>query len=270
MKNWIIALAAPLALAAQPAMAQEQEPLVITPDEEAVFDAMAEAFTVEPLTPEQEARMPIARRLAAQVIPEGAMAEMMSGMFDGLLSPLMELGGNSAAAALNQRLGYALSEDEIEESAAREALELIDPAWEQREELTMQAMQGATTAMMSAMEPMMRDVMAELYAIRFTDEQLADISAFYATETGAVFARESYTMASDPRIVGAMFADPEATFGAMGEMFAEIQAATADLPPQRGYADLSEQERNTLSRLTGIGKADLEASLEAGAAAAEF
>ena len=260
MKKWMIGLAGPLALVAQPVAAQDHDEMQIGMG---LFGAMSEMFEVEPLTPEQEARMPLARTLAAQVVPEGAMTEMMSGMFDGLLGPMMNGLASDPVSILNERLDYALPDTDMDEAAARQALDLLDPAWEERNTRMIAAMQRSTATMAEVMEPVIRAAMAELYAIRFDDEQLADISAFYATETGAVFARESYMMASDPRIVGAMFADPDATFGAFGTMAEEMAAVDRGLPARRGYGDLSEEQRGELSRLTGLSKADLEATMQA-------
>ena len=104
----------------------------------------------------------------------------------------------------------------------------------------------------------MRSVMAEMYAIHFNAEELAGIDAFFATPIGASYARKSFSMTSDPRLMGAMMQSMPEMMGDMGEIEAEIAAATADLPPARGYADLSEGERARLAELLGLTAEDME------------
>ena len=260
MKKLLIAFAGPLVLAAQPVAAQDEGAGDAAMED--AFAVMAGMFEVEPLTPEQEARMPAARALIDRIMPEGTMAEVMAGTFDGLLGPMLAATSTDSASRLSEMLSYAdvadLSDDE-----AREALAIIDPAWEERYGLMVEAMESSVTAMMTRMEPVMRNVMAELYAIHFSDQQLADIDGFFATETGAYFARQSYLLVNDPRIMAALFEDPELLMGATFDMIAELETAQASLPATRLYADLTEEQRARLASLTGLSKEELEAALDA-------
>lgn len=222
------------------------------------FAALAGAFEVEPLTAEQEARLPLARQLVDRVLPEGTMGEMMGSMFEGMLGPLAELAQEDVSGALQTALGYSGTDLGIDEAAAAQALAIVDPGWRERQAATTAASQEMTRGMMARMEPVMRTVMAELYAIHFTEVQLRDIDAFFATETGAIYARESYRMASNPRIAAALFADPELMFGAIAEMGPAMEAALANVPVARAYGELSSEEVNRLSRLTGLSKPELQ------------
>ena len=69
--------------------------------------------------------------------------------------------------------------------------------------------------MLAALEPTMRTAMAELYAVHFTDAELADIAAFFATTSGATYARQSYALASDPRLLSAVFSEMPTFVGGM-------------------------------------------------------
>ena len=258
--------AAALALLPTPALAQDDADAAAMEQ----FAAFGEMFDLEPLTPEQEARLPLARELMRQVLPDGAMQEMIASTFDGVMSPLIVMANADATAALNGVLGYRSLELGLDEAAAEEVLAITDPSWRERNEATNSAAQAMVLDTMTRMEPVMRNVMAELYAINFHDTQLADIAAFYATPSGEAFARQSYTMAGDPRIMAAMFSEPELIFGPMMEMPAALEEATASLPAVRSFADLSAEEKARLTELTGFSKEELEAAMNVAAESQSF
>lgn len=242
----IFAAGAAAVLAAMPVSAQDAAP----PDDP--MAALAAMFTAEPLTAEQAARLPAARLVVDRMMPPGAMGEMMQSMFGGILDPLMKMGLEPSAGEVAKEVGLKEGALDLTEEQAREAAAILDPAWTERRQREFATMKSGMTKAMTAMEPAMRDGMAQAYAVHFTAAELADVAAFFATPSGASYARKSYTLASDPRIMGtAMQAMPGmmAEFAALAE---EMKAATADLPPRRAYDDLSAQQRERLAELTGL------------------
>lgn len=250
-----------LALALAPLTVQAQ-----TAEDEAAMDAafaaLAENFEVEPLTAEQEARLPLAQEIVAKIIPEGTLGELMGVMFDGMLGPMTALSANDSDNALYEALGYSANDLGIDEEAAEAALAIIDPAWRERDAMAAEMTQNMMTDMMTQMEPLMRNVMAELYAIHFDDRQLADINAFFSTESGTAYARESYRMASDPRIMAAVFSEPDLLFGPIMQAAADMDSAMAELPATRTMEDLSDEEVARLSELTGLDREDIAYGME--------
>ena len=111
--------------------------------------------------------------------------------------------------------------------------------------------------MMNVMEPPMRKAMAELYAIRFSGAELAAIDAFFATEAGTKYARESLSMASDPRLMSASMEMLPALFASLADMEGRIKERMANLPEPRRFADLSPEERERVAKLTGLSVEDL-------------
>jgi len=253
------AMGAALALGAAPVAAQDE------PEGEDLFAAMAQIFVAEPLTPEQEARLPSARLVVDRVMPPGTMGEMMQSMFGGFLDPMMKLGAEPSSSEVAKELGIEEGTLDLTEEQAREAAAILDPVWTERRQREMGAMRIGMTAAMNAMEPGMRDGMAQAYAVHFTATELADVAAFFATPSGATYARKSYSLASDPRIMSAaMSALPEMMAG-FAAMQAEMDAATADLPSRRAYGDLSAEQRLALARLTGLEQDAIEAGMAAAA-----
>ena len=135
----------------------------------------------------------------------------------------------------------------------------------------MAATKGAMGKMMTATEPVMREAMSQLYAINFDTRELADIDAFFSTESGAAYARKSFTMASDPRMTGAMMQAMPEMMGSFAEIEADMAAAVADLPPVRTYADLDAAQRARLAERSGLEEAASEVGMtRAGAGVAGF
>ena len=264
MRKLIACLVGGLALAcAGPVAAQEGG------EDEEMFAAMMSMFAPEPLTAEQEARLPAAQAIVAKVVPPGTMGEMMSSLFDGMLGPIMDMALQPSSAEAAKQLGVDPDELELDAEQSAEVLALLDPVWRERQERTLAATRSAIGKMMTAMEPAMRDAMSQLYAINFNGRELADIDTFFSTDSGAAFARKSFTMASDPRMMGAMMQSMPQMMSSFAEMEADMAAAMADLPPARGFADLDSAQRARLTELTGLDEAALEEGMARASAQAE-
>jgi hypothetical protein len=249
-----IAMGAASLACAAPAVAQDAEG-------DDALAAMAGLFEAEPLTAEQEARLPAAQAIIEKILPPGTLQEVMGSMFNRILDPLMALAAQPSEAAAANQLGVDAELIELDAEQSAEVLALLDPAWRERQERTMAVTQGAMGRMMTAMEPVMRTAMAELYAVNFDARELADIDVFFSTETGAAYARKSYAMSSDPRLMGALMGSLPEMMGSFAEMETELAAAVADLPPPRGYAELGQGDRARLGEITGLDPAEIEAGM---------
>ena len=249
-----------------PALAQGESP----DDTAAVMGALGGLFPVEPLTAEQQARLPAATALIDKIIPTGTMGELMSGVFDGMLGPLMALKQADNSPPLAELLGlpeYRLAT--LDAEAKARAAAMLDPDWQERKDRMAEAMPQALAVMMTAMEPSLKSAMSEMYAVSFDDAELRDIDAFFSTASGAAYARKSFSMASDPRYVGAIMQALPAALAGIGDMQAQLEAATADLAEERGFYDLEPAEQDKLASLLGMSRAELEAGIAEAAAATD-
>ncbi|HSF13767.1 MAG TPA: DUF2059 domain-containing protein [Erythrobacter sp.] len=278
MKSVMLAACAGLALIATPAAtlsAQEAEAtdetvMVDDPARSPVEDEMATItqmfaglFTKEPLTPEQEARLPAAEQLIAKVIPAGTMGEMIDKMMGGVLGPMMAMGPDGATSTIAEKIGtepYAL---DLTEEQAGELASLFDPAWAERQQREMAMIPDMMKEMVALTEPGMRKAMSELYAIRFSQSELEEINAFFSTGTGGKYARESFLMASDPRIMASTMEAMPALMGSIGDIEKRMADSLADLPAVRSFADLSPAERAKVAETTGLTIEEIEANLKA-------
>ncbi|WP_301751993.1 hypothetical protein [uncultured Erythrobacter sp.] len=256
MKHLMLAAAAlialPGALAAQDTVPEATA--ATAADSDGMDEAMAKLrgmFPAEPLTAEQQARLPAAERLIARIIPEGTMAEMIDKMMGGVLGPIMELGPDGAATTIARQIGVETYALDLDEAKAGELASLFDPAWQERQKREAALFPEMMRDMMATMEPTMRKAMSELYAIRFTDSELAEIDGFFATATGTKYARESFLMASDPRVAAASMDAMPAMMGMIGDMERRMTERTADLPAARSFDALSAAEQAKVAELTG-------------------
>lgn len=251
---------APFALAfAAPAAAQDSQ--------EDVMAMMSQMFPVEPLTEEEQARLPVSQEIIDKMIPPGTLGEMMGSMFDGIMQPIMEMASTAQAGDVAKLLGVESDQLEMSEEELAEAAQILDPVRDQRNSAISAVMPVMMGRVMEAMEPSMRKAMSEAYAITFTEQELADINAFFSTESGLNYARKSFTLSSDPRVIGASLEAMPAMMEIFGEMEAEMEVATASLPPERGFSDLSQAEISRLAELTGLSAQEIEASMTDGESA---
>lgn len=258
-----LAAAAPAAAIAQskneqPTKADAQA----EPSEKEVAAMMQSIFKVEPLTAEQQSRLPQAQKLIARIMPPGTMGKMLGGMYDKLVGPIMKMAGDASASDAARELGVEAEELELEDEEAARILAILDPVWKERQEAEMAAMQRAMSAVMTAMEPGMRKGMSEAYAIAFTSAELTDIDRFFATPSGATYAAKSYALASDPRLMAAAMEGLPQMMAQFKTMEEETKAASAKFPPRRGYADLTPAQREEIAKLTGLQQGTIREGME--------
>ena len=252
-KSLLIAAAAWGLAVAQPAFAQVTDRDAGEAAREAeMMTALTGLFAAEPMTADQEARLPQARALVTLIMPPGTLGEIMGGMYDKLLNPIMGLAGKPNAVTVAKELGLDPGRLDLDEAQAEQALAIVDPAWRERQRVSATTMQEVLTKAIASMEPAMRVGLAEAYATNFTSAELTDIAAFFSTPSGLSYARKSYAMASDPRIMAASMKAMPAMMSEMKNLEALVTKATAALPAKRGYGELSDKERDTLSELLGL------------------
>ena len=248
MKKVAILVSALALGVSQPALAQDP-----APDFSALSSAMGEMFKAEPLTAEQQARVPQAEEVVAQLFPAGTyrkmMDQMMGPMMDGImgsiqnvpLADLARLGGVDESALA------AMGDAKLGELSA-----ILDPAYEERNRIMGQVSVDMVTRLMDRIEPGYRAGLARAYASRFTVAELAELKQFFATPTGARYAAESMLIYADPQVMSAMNEMMPAMFEMMPGMMEEMTSKTAHLPPARSAADLSDAELAKLAEIFGV------------------
>jgi len=252
--------AAALALAS-PAIAQDADDdaaeLMSQTELDNVAAMMAGLFQAEPLTAEQEARVPVAQAIVGVMMPDGFYAEMMGDMMDKVMSPMMSM-FSSSEFLLGSRLDLGQEEiDALDEAEKVEIMAMLDPAYDRRGDAIVDVMMDKMGGMFGAMEGPMRDGLSKAYAVRFDRSQLSDIAAFFATPTGGEYARESMALFADPQVMQASMQAFPAMMSGVGDMDAAMTEAMASLPAERDYSDLSAAEHSRMAELLKVDPASL-------------
>ena len=221
-------------------------------DEAAVLAMMSGLFQAEPLTAEQEARLPAATAIVATMMPEGFYGEIMRDMMEKTMRPMMAMFSEPDFILASRLTLDEAALADLSDAEKQELLTMLDPAWDQRADTMVDALVSNMGGAFAAVEPPVRAGLAKAYAVRFDEAQLADISAFFATPTGGEFARQSMALFADPQVMGAtMEAMPE-MIGSFTEMETAMEAALESLPAERDYADLSMAQRARMADLLGV------------------
>lgn len=245
MKYGCIAALA-FALAAPPAFAQGM-PEVAAP---AATQAAA---------PADPARLAVARRVAARLLPPGIYKKLMSTSMDAMMG---NLGGAMKAMPLRQiaQIGGMSAEEaqKLDEVDLSQVMAIYDPHWDERQKLTMHAMFGAMGDFFTTMEPELREGMATAYANRFSLSELNDLDRFFETPTGTKYAATATTIMTDPAVTNTMKDLMPKMMQQMPHFLEAAKKATASLPPPRKIEDLSPADKARLAKALGTDESKLQ------------
>ena len=261
MKKIVNAMAAAALVCAVPAAAQEDpehsESAMSPGDLDEFAGMMAGLFQTEPLTEEQNARLPAAQAVVGEMMPDGFYGEMMAGMMDKMLRPMLTM-FSQPEFVLGARLTVdAEAIEALEEAEQAELTAMLDPAYQARGDAIVAVLTSRMGGMFTAMEGPMREGLSKAYAVRFEDAQLADIAAFFATPTGGEYARESMALFADPQVMQASMQALPAMMSGFGDIESAMREAMAALPAERGYGDLTEAQRERMAKLLDVDPAQL-------------
>ncbi len=233
----------------QPVAAQETAPDNLS----GMAAMMGEMFKAEPLTEEQQARVPQAELVVAQVFPAGTyrkmMDQMMGPMMDGLMGSFQQMPVADLArlGGMEQSELAAMGDATLGEMSA-----IIDPAYQERNRVIAQVSIDMATGLMDRIEPSYRAGLARAFATRFSGEELAELQRMFSTPVGARYASESMLIYADPQVMAAMNEMMPAMLEMMPQMIDDMQTRTAHLPPTRRIEDLNEAELERLAALFGV------------------
>jgi len=194
-----------------------------------------------------------ARKVAARLLPPGVYKTVMSGSMQAITG---SMGDTLKAMPLRQiaELGGLKPEEAkaLDKVNVERVMAIYDPYWQQRQQLTMQAMFDAMGDFFTMMEPTLREAMAHAYADHFTLAELTDLDRYFATPTGAKYAARATTIMTDPAVMASMKDIMPKLIQQMPHFIEAAQKATAGLPPVRKLENLTPAERATLAKALGV------------------
>lgn len=218
-----------------------------------VMSIFTKMFDTSNLPEPEPARLELAKVTASKLLPDGAYAKIMDGMFEQMLTPIM----NILPGLTNEQIVAATGASEENVAALTEekktaVTQIIDPQNKERGKQMIDVMRPMIAEAMKVIEPAMRTGLSRAYARKFNAAQLATINGFFATPTGGAFARESFALQADPEVIQATFKALPAIFSSFMADEAKFKAKFDALPKQRELKDLSDAEMQQLAGLLGV------------------
>ncbi len=180
--------------------------------------------------PVDPARLALATTTIDRVWPLGTYARMMNGtmeqMMDGIMASMFEMKPGDLVPGADG----ADARKELGNKTMRQLMMGSDPHFEERTRLSNRVMMNELVPLMSRMEPQIRVGLSRAYARKFDAAQLGDMNAFFATPSGAAYARESLLLMVDPEFIKVMSDFMPVMIREMPAIVKKMSAATAHLP----------------------------------------
>lgn len=202
------------------------------------------------------ARIAAARQTVDHVFPLGTYARLMNGTLDKMMDSIMD---STMKLPLKQLAGISgVNTEDLGEASMAEIMEIYDPAFKQRMQVSTRTMMSEMIPLMTQVEPDIREGLTQAYAGRYTATQLTELNAFFATPTGKIYAADSYLIMMSPEVMAKMQGFVPKLMEQMPAIVEKVKAASAGLPEPRAYGDLSKAEKARLAKLLGVSEEQLE------------
>ena len=220
MKKFIAITVSSLALAlSMPATAQETDATTATAD--------SESQPIDPL------RIEAAKDTVDYLFPVGTYERMMKGTMDQMMDQIMTGMGNMRMGDLAGAGGVSRSDipDDLGDKTMAEIAAERDPHYQERMKISTKVMMDEMVNLMIDMEPTVRKALTNIYARKFTVDQLNEMTRFFSTDTGSAFARDYMMVFVDPEMMQSMMSMVPEMMQAMPDIMKKVEEATAHLPP---------------------------------------
>lgn len=204
-------------------------------------------------------RLAAAKEVVGKVLPQGIYKRVLGTTMNSMMDSMMGSMGKLPMREIMRMTG--ISEEDAKslgEGTIDEVMEIYDPHWQERMQLTMHAMTDAMSDLMASMEPRIREALTRAYAREFTLAELQDMARFFASPAGARYANKSMELFMDPEMMKTMTEALPEIMKQMPAIFERATNATKDLPKPRTNKDLTPEERTKLAGLLGVDPKTLE------------
>ncbi|MFC3213009.1 DUF2059 domain-containing protein [Novosphingobium panipatense] len=222
----------------------------------ALLASASPVLAADPAPANDPARLAAAKQTVDYVFPLGTYGRIMNGTMDKMMDSVMD---SMMQMPLKDLAGIGgVDTSKLGSGTMAQIMDIYDPAFKQRMQLTNRTMMTDMMDLMTQFEPDIREGLAGAYAGRFDTKQLQEMNAFFATPTGRAYAADSYIVMMSPEVMSKMQGLVPRLMKEMPAVIEKVKAATASLPEPRKYADLTSAERDKLAALLGISRKELE------------
>jgi hypothetical protein len=194
------------------------------PDLGAMFALMDKLFPPQP--DPDPARLVLARTAVNAMWPDGSYGKIMSSMFGGMFERAMQL-KQSDLASFDAKAAKPLPSLD---PTIHDVLATKDPYFDQRTAAIRAILEEEAATLSAVIDPRMRDGLSRAMARRLDEHQLADVDAFFATQSGRAFAGQYLQLWLDPDAMRSMMSATPDMMKLMPEAMQKVKEANDKFP----------------------------------------
>lgn len=220
---------------------------------DAALAIVEKMFDTSDLPAIEPARLALAQKTTAALIPSGSLERMVDAMYGKMFKAIMgEMGGDSDLM-LSIKTGVESEKISALDAATKGKIaDMFDPHRKEREGQIDKVIKPLISEVLADMEPPMREGMAKAYARKFSAAQLGDLNAFLATPTGTVYANDWMALQADPEVMLAVIKAVPPLVSKFIDRAPQIEKDMKDLPKEKQLADFSDKELASLAKLMKV------------------
>lgn len=210
-------------------------------------------FDTSSLPPIEPARLTLAQKTTAALIPAGSLERMIDNLYGKMFNTLMEEMGGQSDLMISIKTGVDNDKvSALDEATKVKIADMFDPHRKEREDQITKVIKPLISEALADMEAPMRDGMAKAYARKFSAAQLTDLNGFLATPTGTVYANEWMAAQADPEVMLAVMKAVPPLITKFMDRAPAIEKDMKDLPKEKQLADLNDKDLSKLAKLMKV------------------
>ena len=210
-------------------------------------------FDTSSLPPVEPARLTLAQKTMASLIPAGSLEKMMDNLYGKMFKTLMGEFGGQSDLMLSIKTGVESEKiATLDEPTKAKVADMFDPHRKEREDQITRVIKPLISEVLSDMEPPMREGLAKAYARKFTAAQLTDLNGFLATPTGTLYANEWMALQADPEVMVAVIKAVPPLINKFIDRAPQIEKDMKDLPKEKQLSDFDDKELAKLAKLMKV------------------
>ena len=216
----------------------------------ALVEKMFDTSNLPPIDP---ARLTLAERTTAALIPNGSIEKMVDNLYGKMFKTIMGEFGGQSDLMLSIQTGVESEQiAKLDEATKAKVADMFDPHRKEREDQITKVIKPLISEVLGDMEPPMRSGLAKAYARKFTGAQLTDINGFLATPTGNIYASEWMALQADPEVMLAVLKAVPPLVTKFIDRAPELEKDFKELPKEKQLADFDDKELGKLAKLMKV------------------
>lgn len=210
-------------------------------------------FGTKDLPPVDPARLALAQKTTAALIPPGSLEKMLDNLYGKMFQTFLDEMGGTSDLSLSIKTGVDSETIAALDADTKKAVaDVFDPYRKQRDDQMIKTIRPLISEFLTDLEPSMRDGLAHAYARKLTAAQLTEVNAFFATPTGSTYAAESMALGADPEVMVTMLKAMPPVISKFIDKGPTLEKQFKDLPKEKSLTDMTDADLAKLAKLMKV------------------